>query len=221
VQAVVLSSGGLDSSLTMHLLREKGVEVYPLHVNYGQLAEMREWRACQQVCHSLRLRPPERMDLPGLRLFPSGLVNPSLDIHDNAFLPTRNLIFLVAGAGYAYSKGLDVVAIGLVANPIFPDQTREFVSAAQEAIAHALNRRREILTPLIKIDKREVIMLAKKHRLAISMTYYCHKGGPKPYRLYISCQERLAAEKSLSIVSSDPGHKHTRKRVSGRRTGVR
>ncbi len=197
MQAVVLSSGGLDSSLTMHLLKEKGIEVYPLHVNYGQLAEAKEWHASQQVCRSLGVRPPERMDLPGLKLFPSGLVNPDLDIHDHAFLPGRNLIFLVVGAGYAYSKGLDVVTIGLVANPIFPDQTREFVSRTEDAVASALGRRIKMLAPLIQLDKREVLLLAKKHGLDIALTYYCHKGGERPCGVCISCKERKAAEASL------------------------
>ena len=218
MQAVVLSSGGLDSSLTMHLLKEQGVEVYPLHVNYGQLAEPKEWRACQAVCKALGLRTPERMDLPGFRLFPSGLVNPNLDIHDNAFLPTRNLVFLVVGAGYAYSKGLDVVVIGLVANPIFPDQTREFVSRTEDAIASALGRRIKVLAPLIQLDKREVILLARKHGLDVALTYYCHKGGDKPCGICISCQERLAAEKALKESHQIESGMRARKTAKRKRT---
>lgn len=197
MQAVVLSSGGLDSSLTMHLLKKQGIEVYPLHINYGQLAEPKEWTACRQMCSDLGIRPPECMDLSGLRMFPSGLVNPNLDIHDDAFLPTRNLIFLVVGAGYAYSKGLDAVVIGLVANPIFPDQTPAFVARAEDAIAEALGHRVKVLAPLIRLDKREVILLAEAHGLNLGLAYYCHRGGEKPCGVCISCRERIAAEKSV------------------------
>ncbi len=198
MQAVVLSSGGLDSSLTMLLLRNRGTDVYPLHVNYGQLAESREWAASRRVCRALRIRPPERMDLPGFQMLPSGLVNRRLDIHDNAFLPTRNLMFLVAGAAYAFSKGIDIVAIGLVDNPIFPDQTREFVSRSEDAISTALARRMKILSPLIRLDKREVIQLAAKSHLDFGLTYYCHSGKDKPCGKCISCRERMAAEESLA-----------------------
>lgn len=197
MQAVVLSSGGLDSSLTMHLLKKQGIEVYPLHINYGQLAEPKEWTACRKMCSDLGIRPPERMDLSGLRIFPSGLVNPNLDIHDDAFLPTRNLIFLVAGGGYAYSKGLDAVVIGLVANPIFPDQTPSFVARAEDAVAEALGRRIKVLAPLIQLDKREVILLAEAQGLNLGLAYYCHRGGEEPCGVCISCKERIAAEKSV------------------------
>lgn len=217
MQAVVLSSGGLDSSLTMHLLKKRGVEVYPLHINYGQLAEPKEWLACQQVSSALGIRPPERMDMLGFKLFPSGLVNPSLDIHDDAFLPTRNLMFLVAGAGYAFSKGLDVVVIGLVDNPIFPDQTREFVTRAEDAISAALGRRIKILAPLIRLDKREVILLANKHRLNVALTYHCHSGGEKPCGVCISCQERIAAEKALRKASGREATKRASSKESVKR----
>lgn len=217
MQAVVLSSGGLDSSLTMQLLNGEGVEVYPLHVNYGQLAEPREWRACQRVCRALGLRSPVRVDLQGLRIFPSGLVNRDLDIYRNAFLPTRNLVFLVIGAGYAYAKGLDTVVIGLVANPIFPDQTRAFVKHAEQAIASSLGRRIRILAPLIQLDKREVILLARKHRLAVVLTYYCHAGGAKPCGHCISCRERTAAENALKSNRQGGAAHRVRKSVRKRK----
>ncbi len=214
MQVVVLSSGGLDSSLTMFLLKGQEIEVYPLHINYGQLAEAKEWTSSKRVCRALGIRPPERIDLSGLRMFPSGLVNSKLDIHDDAFLPTRNLIFLVVGAGYAYSKGLDAVVIGLVANPIFPDQTPVFVARAEDAISEALGRRVKILAPLIQLDKREVILLAEKHGLDVSLTYYCHRGSDRPCGVCISCKERIAAERSIERGQVGNEAKQSRGRAS-------
>ncbi len=192
-----MSSGGLDSSLVMALLKEEGVEVFPLHINYGHLAERKEWEACLKICAALGLRPPEKMDLAGMSNLPSGLTDPNLDTAKYAFLPTRNLLLLVAGAAYAYSKGLDAVAIGLVANPIFPDQTKEFVESSEKTLSIALGRRVRLLAPLIGLDKREVILLARKHNLPFALTYYCHRGQDEACGECISCRERKAAEAAL------------------------
>lgn len=100
---VVLSSGGLDSSLLLLLMKKDGYDVYPLHINYGHLAEEREWEACQKISKHLDLKDPLRMDMPGIGLIPCSLTNGKLDINKYAFLPTRNLLFAVLGAAYAYT----------------------------------------------------------------------------------------------------------------------
>ena len=114
MKIVVLASGGIDSSLMMFMLKQEGHEIYPLHINYSQLAEVREWKACRKICKRLALIP-DRMDISGFgTLVRSGLTDSSLDIYGDAFLPTRNLTFITLGAAYAYSKSIDIIAIGLL-----------------------------------------------------------------------------------------------------------
>lgn len=195
MKIVVLASGGIDSSLMMYMFKREGHEVFPLHINYGQLAEEKEWNALVKICDFLSLNP-FRMDIPGFGRLPSGLTNPSLDIHKDAFLPTRNLTFITLGSAYAYSKSCNVVAIGLLANPIFPDQTKEFIERAKLSISTALGKNIEILTPLIDLDKRDVLRMAQKYGLP-NVTYYCHSGKDAPCGKCISCEERIAAEQYL------------------------
>jgi len=197
MQAVVLSSGGVDSTLILKMLGERGYDLYPLHINYGQRSCAREWEAIQRVCKRLNMRPPHQFDLSGYAEIPSALTNPHLDLATQAFLPTRNLLFLVAAGAYAASRGINTLAIGLVANPIFPDQTEDFVKAAEAAIRTAVGTPFAVLAPLIKLDKRAVLELARTVDAPIGVTYYCHAGRELPCGNCIACQERIAAEKSM------------------------
>jgi len=198
MRVVVLSSGGVDSSVIMQLLKRRNCVLFPLFINYGQLAADAEWEACQRICRYLDLKP-ERMDVTGFgQLIPSGLTRSDLDIEKEAFLPTRNLLFLTLGAAYGFAKSAHVVAIGLISNPIFPDQTVEFVEETQKAITEAVGMDITILAPLISLDKTDILRLARKYGLPLEYTHSCHSGDIEPCGRCISCRERIAAEKSLS-----------------------
>jgi 7-cyano-7-deazaguanine synthase len=198
MKVVVLASGGVDSSLTMLMLKSRGHEVFPLHVNYGHLAESREWQACQSVCKYLGVGDPVRISLVGMNVIPCGLLDRGLDIEEKAFLPTRNLLFAVLGASYAFSMSSRTVALGILANPIFPDQTPEFVKKTESCISSALGVDMKMLTPLIELDKRDTLRLARTHGLPLELTYYCHSGQDIPCGKCISCKERKFAEEFLS-----------------------
>ena len=202
LKIVVLSSGGVDSSLLMLLLKKEGHDLYPSHINYGQIAEKKEWNACQKICDFLGLRKPQRFNLTDIKKIPSALTDENLDIEKNAFLPNRNLLFLVSGSAYAFSINTYVVAIGIITNPIFPDQTIEFVNATENCINISLGKKMKILAPFITLDKREILNLAIKHKLPIELTYYCHSGKTKPCGKCISCKERIAAEKAIDYKSN-------------------
>jgi len=198
MKIVPLTSGGVDSSVMMLLLKKEDYELFPLFIDYGQLAREKEWMACQNVCRFLGLEPC-RMDISGFgKSIPSGITNSNLDIEKNAFLPTRNLLFLTLGAAYGYAKSANVVAIGLLSNPIFPDQTISFVQTAQKSISMSLGTNTVILAPLISLDKRDTLRLARKYGLPLNLTSSCHSGSEKPCGRCISCKERIAAEKCLA-----------------------
>ncbi len=198
MRIVVLASGGVDSSVMMLLLKKEGHELFPLFIDYGQLGREKEWIACQKICRYLGLEA-NRMDISGFgKSVPSGITNNKFDIEKDAFLPTRNLLFLTLGAAYAYFKSADVIAIGLLSNPIFPDQKAEFVQSAQMTISISLGVTIRILAPLISLDKFDTLRLARKYGLPLDLTYSCHSGAEEPCGQCISCKERIAAEKYLT-----------------------
>lgn len=190
VRMVNLVSGGLDSTLVAVLAMEEGLDVFPLFIDYGQRAAMREWETCLRVHSQLGLSEPTRVDVSGFgHLIRSGLTTMDLDIKKDAFVPGRNLMFALIGGCYAYQVEAPTVAIGLLSErySLFPDQTRDFVKTAELAIATALGRHLTLATPLFEFTKADVIHLAGQK--GISGTYSCHEGGELPCGRCISCLE--------------------------------
>lgn len=197
---VVLMSGGLDSSLCAALAKESGIDVIPVFINYGQRAALRELAACRGICQDLGLMDPVLVDLQGFGVaVPSGLTSADLALNEDAFLPGRNLVMLVAAAGVAYSRGASGVVIGLLTQQaaIFPDQTQAFISAAETAIEVALGQRVHILAPLGDVSKATVMKLASER--SIRGTYSCHAGTPAPCGECVSCREIASARNVMEV----------------------
>lgn len=194
MKVVCLASGGIDSSVLMRMLKQMGHEIFPLHINYGQKAAEMERNAFCKVCEFLEVKP-EVFDIPDIGKTSVGLTNPKLSHEDNPLFPARNLLLLTVAASYALAKSIKVVSIGSLANSIFPDQTKEFIKNAEATLNVATQDRIKILTPLIDLNKREVIDLARKYEFPLGITYSCYLGLKNPCGKCMSCKEREAAEK--------------------------
>ena len=193
---VTLVSGGFDSTLMSLMAKEEGIELFPLFVDYGQLGAAKEWVACKRLHEKHGLPSVTRMDLSGFgKTIPSGITDPLLRINEDAFLPGRNLLFVLAGAAHAFKVQANGVALGLLnpAQHLFPDQTREFADICETMIEIAMGRRIKVLTPLIEFSKSDVLAMARSRGL--SDTYSCHAGGNTPCGLCVSCVEIANAEK--------------------------
>jgi 7-cyano-7-deazaguanine synthase len=191
---VTLVSGGIDSTVMALLAKEEGVEQYPLFIDYGQLSRRREWEACRRLHARHGLPRPKRMALAGFGgLISSGLTRPHARVNEDAFLPGRNLLFLLAGAAYAREVGAGAVAIGLLDERyrVFPDQTTSFLAAAEQALVAALGDRVRVIAPLMGFSKSDTIRLARA--MGVEGTYSCHAGQSDPCGTCISCRETAGA----------------------------
>lgn len=192
---VTLVSGGFDSTLMSLMAHEEGVALSPLFVDYGQLGASKEWAACQRLHEEFGLPQVTYMDLSGFgKTIPSGLTDSSLRINEDAFLPGRNLLFVLAGAAHAFKIQADSVALGLLnpADHLFPDQTKGFVEECESMVDTAMGRRISVLTPLIEFSKSDVLAMARAR--GVEHAYSCHAGGDAPCGVCVACVEIADAE---------------------------
>lgn len=192
MSAVVLVSGGLDSTVACVLAAEIGLQVFPLFVDYGQRAAKKELSTCRLLLRRRGLPKPAVLDIRGYgRLIPSGLTSLDRDVFLDAFLPCRNLLFLLAGSAYAYVHRADAVVIGLLdeRTSIFPDQSRVFLERAEELLSLAMDRPIRVVAPLMGMTKNDIVSLAREK--GISGTWSCHVDGPRPCGYCVACREYL------------------------------
>jgi 7-cyano-7-deazaguanine synthase len=187
---VTLVSGGLDSTIMALLAKEEGLLQHPLFIDYGQLNLRKEFDACQNNFHRFGLPHPIVMQIGSYgALLSSGITDSKKHIYDDAFLPCRNLMFLVVGAAFAFQSNASAVAIGLLneSTSLFPDQTYSFIEDAQALLSKSLNRQIKISTPLMSLCKADVLKIAKE--LGVTGTYSCHAGTDNPCGICVACRE--------------------------------
>jgi 7-cyano-7-deazaguanine synthase len=190
MSVVPLVSGGLDSTLMSLLADEEGLAQYPLFIDYGQRSAAIEWRVCRKLLSENGLPRPRRMRLQGFgQLVPSGLTWQSRRLNEDAFLPGRNTLFLLAGTAYAYGLNADAVTIGLLSEEshLFPDQTAAYLERAEAFLSVAVGRRIALVAPLMHLTKADVLDMVRAKGL--KGTYSCHSGRRRPCGRCVSCIE--------------------------------
>lgn len=205
---IALVSGGIDSAVMCKIIEKQGESIFPLFMDYGQIAAKKEWSACQQLFKECKFPSPAKVDLSGYgKIIPSGLTDINKDIFKNAFLPGRNMLFLLVGAAYAHSLGEKTIAIGLLSEKthLFPDQTREFIVNTNFALNSALGDDIIIVTPLINFSKPDTIKLACHYNIPLDKTYSCHSGHDKYCGKCISCREIIDSGEKESLPQFEKG----------------
>jgi 7-cyano-7-deazaguanine synthase len=194
----VLLSGGLDSAVLLAEEAARQPDVQPIYVSAG-LA----WEAAERDMVVRLLASPA---LAG-RVRP--LVSLSVDMHDvyaathwavaghppgyhtpdeDVYLPGRNIVLLSKAGVYCAAASLDRLAIGTLAHNPFPDATREFRAAMQDALSLGLAHRLEIAAPFAGVGKAEVIRRGVALHVPFGLTLSCMnpgtglvtKGDPSP-----------------------------------------
>ena len=215
-QAVVVMSGGLDSSVLLHFIVKKiGIApsaVMAISFDYGQRHKQELDLAIYQanklgVKHII-------MSLPIHQVFKnSALLDSSLELpedhytHENqkiTVVPNRNMIMLSIAAGLAESLGAARVYYGAHANDraIYPDCRPEFVKALEEAILLGTYGKPRLLAPFIDWTKAEIVREGADAGVDFSKTWSCYRGGKKACGKCATCQERLEAFKLAGL--TDP-----------------
>lgn len=188
MKAVLLLSGGIDSAVCAAIAKKEGLQLYALSFDYGQ-EHARELDYADLISSEYCVSYKE-------------IMIPSISPKEGNYFPGRNTIFLSFALSYAEIVGATKIIIGVNADDtFFPDCLPEYMKAFQEMASLATKQGSiEILTPLIKMDKREIIEQGVNLGVDFKNTMTCYKGTD--CGTCASCQLRRNSFKQLGL--TDP-----------------
>jgi 7-cyano-7-deazaguanine synthase len=196
--AVVLLSGGIDSTTTLAIALADGYDAYALSFDYGQRHQI-ETQAARRVTDSLGAKK-HRIAKIDLRVFGGSALTGEIDVPKQrskteiaagipvTYVPARNTIFLAYAL--AWAEVIQAADIFLGVNAIdysgYPDCRPEFIEAFQTLAnvgtkAGVEGRRFQIHTPLIKFSKAEIIRKAFELGVDLSLTHSCYDPSPEGF----------------------------------------
>jgi 7-cyano-7-deazaguanine synthase len=226
-RAVVLLSGGVDSSTALAVARREGFACHALSFDYGQ-RHRRELDAARAVARALGAAE-HRIAAIDLRAFGGSALTGDLQVPKDrppeeiaqgipvTYVPARNTIFLSFALGWAEVLGAADIHIGVNAVDYsgYPDCRPQYV-AAFEAMANlgtkmgVEGRRITIHTPLIELTKAQIIRLGLELGVDYGLTFSCYDPDPatgRPCGRCDSCLLRARGfqEAGLTDPATDPG----------------
>jgi 7-cyano-7-deazaguanine synthase len=189
MKAVVLLSGGLDSTTAAAMARREKWELYGLTVKYGQVHQA-ELAAARRVANALGFAKHVEMDVNLAAFGGSSLVGTSdipkdrsLDAIDipTTYVPARNTVFLSLALGWAEVVGAERIVIGVNALDYsgYPDCRPEYIAAFEYLASLATKagvegRPLRVYAPLLPLSKAGIIRLGLELGVDYSITHSCY-----------------------------------------------
>ncbi|NKB24658.1 MAG: 7-cyano-7-deazaguanine synthase QueC [Kiritimatiellae bacterium] len=219
-KAVVLLSGGLDSTTVLGIAHAQGYICYGLSFRYGQ-RHVVELEAAQRVAESFEVQDHLILDVDLRRLGGSSLTDniqvPKDRDHfpdeiPNTYVPGRNIIFLSLALAWAETLGAQDIFIG--ANAVdfsgYPDCRPEFISAFQHMArvgtkAGVQGNVPYVHAPLMDLSKSQIIKKGLELGIDYRLTHSCYDPEPNgsPCCRCDSCILRIKGFRKLGM--KDPG----------------
>lgn len=214
MKALVLFSGGLDSSVCLGLaVKEYGAdEVLALSVFYGQ-KHRKELEASEKVAafygvKRITLDLGEIFKGSGCTLLEGAAEEiPHEEYSEqlaktqgapvNTYVPFRNGLFLSSAASVALSNGCEVIYYGAhaddAAGSAYPDTSEAFNRAMTEAIYLGSGKALRIVAPFIDQPKSRVVAVGRELGVPFALTWSCYEGREKACGLCGTCRDRIRA----------------------------
>jgi 7-cyano-7-deazaguanine synthase len=189
--AVVLLSGGIDSTTTLAIAMAQGYATYALSFRYGQRHE-REIAAATKIAIALGVYEHRVAEID-LRIFGGSALTDTIDVPKNraeseiatgvpiTYVPARNTIFLSYALAWAEVLGASDIFIGINALDYsgYPDCRPEFITAFENLAKLATKsgvegQRFRIHAPLISLSKAEIIRRGAQLGIDFSLTHSCY-----------------------------------------------
>ena len=187
-KAVVLVSGGLDSTTCLAIAKDLGYETYALSFNYGQRS-VSELEAAKRVATAFSCAEHKILSLDMGQFGGSALTDNTIDVPTTetkgipiTYVPARNTVFIANGL--AWAEVLDASAIFIGVNALdysgYPDCRPEYVAAFQALIDLATKTGVEghkirLESPLIDLSKADIIKTGVRLGVDYRLTVSCYQ----------------------------------------------
>ncbi|TYP73744.1 7-cyano-7-deazaguanine synthase QueC [Paenibacillus methanolicus] len=211
-KAVIILSGGLDSTTCMGFAKEAGYALYPITFDYGQRHRIELTNARKVAEFYGVAQRYKEVKLGFLREFGgSALTDDAIDVPKVAdeadvqeseipvtYVPGRNLMFLSIATSYAEAVGAEAIYIGVNALDYsgYPDCRPEFIAKVQEVMTLATRVGVEgkpitIQTPLLDLTKADIVREGTRMGVPYELTTSCYNGEAEACGECDSCRLRL------------------------------
>ena len=204
MKAVVLFSGGLDSSVLAQQLIQQKAAVRLLSIDYGQRHE-KELEHSSFIAEELKV-PHRILTLPNLAdiLGGSSLTDPNIELPEGHYaeesmkatvVPNRNMILLALAAGYALSVNFDTIAYAAHAgdHTIYPDCRPAFADAMETALGLADWKNLNLHRPFVNLSKADLVKKGMELGAPLHLSWSCYAGRKLHCGKCGTCVERKEA----------------------------
>lgn len=203
--AIAVYSGGLDSTVMLSRMLERGIDVRgALSIDYGQ-KHRKELEAATDICESLGVHH-RIADLRGMgALFgASGLTDKDTAVPEGHYeeesmkqtvVPNRNMILISVATAWAITKEAEAVAYAAHSgdHAIYPDCREEFADALDAVIRLCDWSSVRLYRPFVNWDKRRIAAEGMRLGAPLGRTWSCYKGGELHCGRCGTCIERREA----------------------------
>tara|TARA_B110000967_G_C18860861_1_gene549862 strand:+ start:1322 stop:2002 length:681 start_codon:yes stop_codon:yes gene_type:complete len=189
-KAVILVSGGLDSTTVVAMAKSQGYDCYTLSFDYGQ-RHRSELQAAQHVSKLMEVIEHKVVKLDLGTIGGSALTDTSIDIPEEetsgipvTYVPARNTVFLSIALGWAEVLGANDIFLGVNAVDYsgYPDCRPEYISAF-ETVANLATKsgvegqKLSIHAPLIDMTKAQIVHTGLALGVDYSQTVSCYQAS--------------------------------------------
>ncbi len=210
MKAIVLFSGGLDSTTVLEIAKKSGFEIYALSFDYGQRHKT-ELESARKIANQVGVAEHKFAKID-LRVFGGSALTADIPVPTTpsdsipiTYVPARNTIFLSYALAYAEVVGAFDIFVGVNAVDYsgYPDCRPDFINAFEKlanlatAVGVEGKGSFKIHSPLMKMGKKEIIETGIELGVDYSQTHSCYDPITKDEKIYScgkcdSCQLRIA-----------------------------
>jgi 7-cyano-7-deazaguanine synthase len=216
-KAVILVSGGLDSSTVLAMAKQQGFDCYTLSFDYGQ-RHRSELFAAAKVSEAMQVEAHKVVSLDLGTIGGSALTDTNIDVPEYettgipvTYVPARNTVFLSIALGWAEVLGANDIFVGVNAVDYsgYPDCRPDYINAFEQMAnlatkAGVEGNKLTVHAPLIDMTKGQIIQAGTKIGVDYSVTVSCYQADEQGAACGVCDSCRLRKQGFIDAGIKDP-----------------